>query len=154
MRHLLALFIVMFAATGAGFANEATGWSAESLSWWVGKYPTTTVNKKTVSVLETKFLKAAIDAAVPASERKLLNTFDVETPITMVGNFMVIQKCKPHDCPSEYAMVVIDVEKQRLWAGFFTRAANRTATRWYGNKDDYSVLPPAIKQEFLARHGD
>lgn len=154
MRHFLALAILMFASAGAGFASEATGWSADSLSWWVGKYPTTTVNNKTVSVLEIKALKAAIDAAVPSSERKLLHTFDVETPITMTGNFMVIQKCKPHDCPSDYAMVVIDVDKQRLWAGFFTRAANRTATRWYGNKDDYSVLPPEIKQEFLTRHGD
>lgn len=154
MRRFLTLSILMFASVGACFANDPTNWNAKSLSSWVGKYPTTAVNKKNVSILAVAPIKEVINSVVPANERKLLDSYHVETPVTQMGNFVVINKCKPHDCPSEHAMVVIDMEKQRLWAGFFTRAESRTATRWYGNGADYSVLPSEIQQEFLSRHGD
>jgi hypothetical protein len=154
MKCLLALSILMFASAGACFANDPVSWNAKSFSPWVGKYPTTTVNKKSVSILEVAPIKEVLHTVVPAGERKLLDSYHVETPITRIGNFIVINKCKPHDCPSDHAMVVVDMEKQRLWAGFFTRAENRTALRWYGNGDDYSVLPLEIQQEFRSRHGD
>ena len=83
-----------------------------------------------------------------------MRAYDTETPIKMIDNFMLINKCKPHNCPSELAMIVIDLQKKRVWAGFFSREAGHVSTRWYSNSDDYSVLPSAIKQEFLTKHGD
>ncbi len=154
MRRFLALSVLMSASAGACFANDPAGWNAKSLSSWVGKYPTTTVNKKRVSILAAAPINNILNSVVPPNERKLLDGYHVETPVTQKGNFLVINKCKPHDCPSEHAMVVVDMEKQRLWAGFFTREENRTSLRWYGNGDDYSVLPSEIQQEFRSRHGD
>lgn len=154
MKRLLALSVLMFASLGACFANDLAAWKEKSLSSWVGKYPTTTVNKKNVSILAAAPIKEILNSVVPANERRLLDSFHVETPVTQMGNFIVINRCKPHNCPWDHAMVVVDLEKQRLWAGFFTRADNRTALRWYGNGDDYSVLPSEIQQEFRSRHGE
>lgn len=154
MQRFFSLSVLTFALVGACFANEPATWNTKALSSWIGKYPTTTVNKKNVSILAAAPIKDILNSVVPASERKLLDSYHVETPVTQIGNFIVINKCKPHDCPSEHAMVVVDMEKQRLWAGFFTRTEHRTASRWYGNGDDYSVLPSEIQQEFRSRHGD
>lgn len=154
MRLFFSLSVLMFALVSACFASEPASWNAKALASWIGKYPTTTVNRKNVSILAAAPIKELLNSVVPASERKLLESYHVETPVTQMGNFMVINKCKPHDCPSEHAMVVVDMEKQRLWAGFFTRGENRTALRWYGNADDYSVLPSEIQKEFRSRHGE
>ena len=129
-------------------------WSTDALLRWVGKYPTTTVNQQRSGILEEGSIQYFLRRVIPQKERQLLNSYHIETPVRRMGSFIVITKCKPHNCPSELAMVVIDLKKPRLWAGFFSREGGRISTRWYGNVDDYSVLPRAIKREFLARHGD
>ena len=154
MRYILALSILILTSVGACLADDEVAWSADAFSWWVGKYPTMTVNKKRVSILEEKPIKYVIEQIIPPKEQKLLSTYDVETPIKVIGNFMLINICKPHNCPSDVAMIVIDLQKKRVWAGFFSRETDRVSTRWYSNADDYSVLPSEIKQEFLTRHGD
>lgn len=68
------------------------------------------------------------------------------------GLFLVIEKCMPHNCPSAFATIVIDLNQKRLWVGLFSRDETRTSTRWYGNADDYSVLPEVIRQGFVDRH--
>lgn len=70
-----------------------------------------------------------------------------------VDDYLVIDKCRPHACPSDAAMVVIDLTSDRLWVGFFTRRRSGVATRWYGNQDDWNTLPPTIGTDFLKRHG-
>ncbi|HEY5707495.1 MAG TPA: hypothetical protein VIS96_18200 [Terrimicrobiaceae bacterium] len=134
-------------------AAEIT-WTADALSAWIGKYPTTMANGMKSSILEQEFIKHYLNQAIPEKERRLLNSYDVETPVRQIGSFIVLTKCRPHNCPSELAMIVIDLRKPRLWAGFFSRETGRISTRWYGNADDYSVLPPAIQREFVALHGD
>ena len=154
MRYILALSILVLTSAGICLADDEVSWSTDALSGWVGKYPTMTVNKKSVSILEEKLIKHVIEQTIPPQEQKLLSTYDAETPIKMIDNYILINKCKPHNCPSSLAMIVIDLQKKRIWAGFFLREVGRVSTRWYSNAEDYSVLPSEIKQEFLARHGD
>jgi hypothetical protein len=154
MRNMLLVSMLLFGASATcGAAGEAA-WDAHRFSSWTDKYPTTTVNNKRVSVLDDKAIKAVLEQTIPAREKKLLDTLHTESPIKMMGDFVLINKCKPRNCPSELAMIVIDIHKKRVWAGFFSREAGRVSTRWYGNEDNYSVLPMEIKQEFLTRHGD
>ena len=134
-------------------ADGTPNWSEESLSTWVGKHPTATINGKRTSILDQAAIKKILRQILPVSERQALSAYDVETPIQQVESFLVLNKCMPHNCPAELAMIVIDLKNPRLWAGFFLREEGRTSTRWYGNTDDYSTLPTAIKQAFLARHG-
>lgn len=149
-----ALLPFLFLSFLAGPSLAAADIWNENLAWWIGKYPTSAIDGQNVHILALAPLKQVLDQAVPVKERQLLSTYKVETPITAVGDFLVINQCKPHDCPSELATVVIDLKKKRLWAGFFSRRAGYVSTRWYGNADDYSVLPAQVRQEFLARHGD
>ena len=150
-RMILSLFLLL---VGSAYADGMPSWNEEALSAWVGKYPTTTTNGKTVSILDQAEVRKILYKILPASERKALGFYDVEAPIRQVEGFLVVNKCLPHYCPAELAVIVIDLKNPRLWAGFFLRQEGRTSTRWYSNADDYSVLPEEIRRDFLARHGD
>ncbi len=92
-------------------------------------------------MLEQANVKATLKAILPKAEQAMLARLDVEAPVTEVAGYLIVDKCMPHNCPADFAVLVIDVSHQKLWAGFFTRQEQRVATRWYGNADDYSSLP-------------
>ena len=146
----ITLLFVLFLS--ASYAADTVDWNGEALSTWVGKYPTTIAMGKRNHILEQATIKKILRHILPASERKALDSYTVETPITQVENFLIIDNCKPHNCPNEFVMIAIDLSRPHLWAGFFLREQGLTSTRWYSNADDYSTLPSAIKQKFLSRH--
>jgi len=106
-----------------------------------------------MGLLNQPVIGDALRALLPSADWKALAGYDVEDPIEQKGDFLVINKCMPHDCPAAFAMIVIDTSKPRIWVGFFQRETNRVSTKWYGNADDYSVLPDDVRQEFLSNLG-
>jgi len=146
----ISLLFFLFLSTS--YAEDTLNWNRETLSTWIGKYPTTMTMGKSTRILEQATIKKILRHILPASERKALGNYTVETPITQVENFLIIDNCKPHNCPNEFVMIVINLSTPHLWAGFFLREQGLTSTRWYSNADDYSTLPSAIKQKFLSRH--
>jgi ubiquinone biosynthesis protein COQ9 len=146
---MLRLLVVMLALTFSPNAYSADDW--QGLNSWLGKYPSE--KQRGAALLDQASVKATLKAILPKAEQAILARLDVEAPVKDVAGYLLIEKCLPHNCPGEFAMIVIDVSKQKLWAGFFTREEKRVATRWYGNADDYATLPEAIKTRFLAKHG-
>lgn len=136
------------------YADGVPAWNKEALTAWINKYPTVIKNGRRVGFLEQAPISNIIREILPKWETKSLASYDVESPIKQIDNYLVATKCMPHNCPSEFAFIIVDLEKPRLWAGFFSRDYNKTSTRWYGNTDDYSILPVAIRHAFLAHHGD
>jgi len=136
----------------------ATALAAESdidspLLSWVGKFPSDTPVANGGTLLQQAGLRKTLKALLPAPEVKRLGEFDTEAPVRRVDDYLVVDKCRPHACPADTATIVIDLRSDRVWAGFFTRSAAGLATRWYGNRDDWNALPPAIVTDFLKRHG-
>ena len=123
------------------------------LATWVGKYPSDTPIAKAGSLLLQSPLRATLKAMLPRPEAALLDQFDNESLVRQAGHYLVVDKCRPHDCPADAAMIVIDLESTKVWAAFFTRTAASVSTRWYGNQDDYDALPEDIRTGFLKRHG-
>jgi hypothetical protein len=120
---------------------------------WLGKFPSDAPIAKGGTLLQQPGLRKTLKALLPAPEAKRLGEFDTEAPVRRVDDYLVVDKCRPHACPADAAMIVIDLRSDRLWAGFFTRNEAGVATRWYGNRDDWNALPPAIVTDFLKRHG-
>jgi hypothetical protein len=122
------------------------------LSGWIGKYPSDqAVNG---GILEIPSIAVGLRKVLSDSDRKLLKALTSETPIQTKDQFVLVEKCRPHNCPADRVMIVLDTKEARLWVGFFQRRANSVATRWYGSADDYVVLPPSILQLFRDRHAD
>lgn len=121
---------------------------------WVGKYPSDRIAQHSGNLLSQLVIRNELKKLLPEAEISALARYDVETPIKKHGEYLVVNKCMPHNCPAEMAMIVVDVKSQMMWAGFFSRAGSVVSTRWYGSANDYSTLPDEIKNEFLALHGD
>jgi len=136
----------------AAHADQSSVWGKEAVSSWVGKYPSDIPSGGKASLLGQGEVNKTLQQILPPFEQKNWMAYDVESTIKQVDHFLVIDKCMPHNCPSAFATIVIDLNQKRLWVGLFSRDATRTSTRWYGNTDDYSVLPEAIRQEFINRH--
>lgn len=152
-RSVVGLLGLLVVCSGA-VSEDGSSWSRDSLLSWVGKYPTALVDGQKRSIFDEKTVSRDLRQLLPQAEKQRLDACSIETPVKRIREFLVIHKCRPHNCPSEFAMVVIDVERPRIWAGFFARDTGRVSTRWYGSRDDYSALPQEIQKEFLAKHGD
>jgi hypothetical protein len=147
---LFSIFIYSFQL----HATESNVWAGVKLESWVGKLPTQVVGGTNLKLIEADGIKKIIHEIVPDYEMNAINKYDVESLVSKIDNFIIINKCMPHNCPSELTMIVIDMKSPRIWVGLFLRDDSHSSTRWYSNGDDYSVLPNTIKQSFLERHGD
>jgi len=143
-----ALATLLVAAGAAQPACAADGWDAAAS--WVGKYPSDAQAGHASGLLGLKGIRAALDAILPKPERALLAKLDVETPVKRSGDYLLLRKCMPRNCPGDMAVVVVDLQSRQVWAVFFSRASQRVATRWYGAEDDGRNLPEAIRQAILA----
>ena len=146
LHRLLVTTLVAFTATAA-LADDAS-----PLLAWVGKHPSDKPVAGQGALLAQPRLRDGLRKLLPAPERALLAKLDVEAQVRQVGDFLVIDKCLPHDCPAQQAMLVVDLKSDRLWAAFFTHTDGRVSTRWYGSVDDYNAVPPEIQTDFLKRH--
>lgn len=153
MQHNRWIFIILLAFAGIVHADEINdGWGVAAS--WLGKPPSASIAKGAPSLLAQPPIKNALKTILPKAEAASLAKFSVEIPVRQIDEFLVVNKCRPHNCPADMATVVIDVKNKRLWVGFFSREEARVATRWYGMSDDYSVLPESVKADFASRHGD
>lgn len=145
-------FLISLLLIGCTAAQAASDWTP--LLAWVGKYPSDSIAQHGGGLLSQPPIRDGLKKLLPRTEISALARYDVETQIEKHGEYIVANKCLPHDCPSEMAMIVVDVTRQKMWAGFFSRTGSVVSTRWYGSADDYSTLPDEIKNEFLALHGN
>ena len=149
MRPIRVLCIALPLACAAAHAADNNG----ALATWVGKYPSDTRDAKGGSLLQQPPLRTTLKTILPRPEAALLGQLDNESPVRQSGHYLVVDKCRPHDCPADAAMIVIDLESTKVWAAFFTRTSASVSTRWYGNQDDYNTLPDDIRTGFLKQHG-
>lgn len=144
-RFLATAFVALVSTTA--LADDTS-----PLAAWVGKHPSDKPVAGQGALLAQPRLRDGLRKLLPPAERALLLKLDIESQVRQVGDFLVIDKCLPHDCPAQQAMIVVDLKSDRLWAAFFTHAEGRVSTRWYGNTDDYNAVPQDIQTDFLKRH--
>jgi hypothetical protein len=146
---ILFCFLAIFRATAA---NAADDWAVAME--WVGKYPSESVGKRQRGLLQQPAIDRSLKKLLPKIELSNIAKLTVETPVENIDGLLVLNICRPRNCPADLAMIVIDVPSKRMWVGSFTRELSRVSTRWYGNGDDYTILPEHIRKKFLASHGD
>lgn len=133
--------IFFFVALNAG-ATTAT------LTAWVGKYPSSKIDGKTANeiLLNSGFLKKIL----PPNETTLIKSFTTEDLITQDGEYTLIFKCKPHDCPSNHSMI-IEKSNGELWVGIYQNKSGFISTRWYGTSE-HTTLPISVQKSFIHGH--
>jgi hypothetical protein len=131
--------------------NATTIADPGSLRDWVGKNPTYDDNGK---VLKTTFfmlpnVKPVLLHLLSREDFLLLTEeYRVESPIEECEGFLVISRCRPHNCPGEYAMLIIALSSGEVQVGLHKGEAHRCVESWYYSNDCGAFLPDSIDQEF------
>ena len=133
MNFLLKVLLLCFLCIPLSYGDDISKWNEQSLTEWVDKYPTSTINGKRKSILSEEYIKTILQKTIPPAELKKLNKYDVVTPIEKIDHYLIVNKCMAPNCPAELAMVVIGLKAPVIWVGFFEREE--------------------IKKMFLSRHG-
>ena len=123
-----------------------------SASDWVGKYP------DDPSAVHGRFLslpcvQRSMRVLLPQSEYQTLRLqLNVDSPIEMMGRFLIVARCKAHNCPSHHAMIIINSETAEIIVGVYHRGSASSRTTWYSTYTDPLQLPPEVLEYFLQRH--
>jgi hypothetical protein len=127
--------------------------SSLDLTNWVGRYPTSN-DKRLQSFFEAPEVKKALKKMLtPSQLKRLTDTYAVTTPIQLIQDHVVVACCKPHNCPSEHAMLVVDLKRERFHIGFYRGYyQDKTTLEWISSDGEFQDLPKEIQQEFYYGH--
>lgn len=141
-------------AFGAGAAVVAPSAAAcVAPQDWVGKYPADAIGPAGARFLDVPCVRAALKSMLSAADyRTFRERLAVDSPIQLMGRYLVIARCEAHNCPAHHAMLILDTQGPSVVIGIYRRASSTASTRWYSNEADPLELPPEILQRFLRAH--
>jgi len=156
MKCLAATVLAMAAALLTFEASAQDSVVKDSLcfspSEWVGKYPSESAGD-TKHFLDLPCVRKSLLAMLSMSEyENLKSQLRVDSPIEMLGRFLIIAKCEAHDCPNHHAMIIIDTDSTEVIVGIYRRGMSSSRTTWYATGMDPLELPPEVQEQFLRRH--
>ena len=122
--------------------------TAMKLDGWVGKYPSSKIDGKTANEILMK--SGLLKKILSPKEIALLKSFTNEDVIIQNGEYILIFKCKPHDCSGSHSMI-IENSSGDLWIGIYQNNGDSVSTRWCGT-NEYTELPTIIQKLFIRGH--
>lgn len=148
----MGVFASLFSLAACAQAANTKTSLCFSASDWVGKYP------DDPSAVQGRFLNLPcvqrnLQALLPQSEYKTLRSkLKVDSPIEMIGRFLIVARCEAHNCPSHHAMIVVNSESAEIIVGVYRRGSASSLTAWYSTHTDPLQLPPEVLEFFLEHH--
>lgn len=154
---VLAACILFAPGHGAFAAEAALGVPSAAVCVapqdWVGKYPADATGPAGARFLDVPCVRNALKSMLSASDyRTFRERLTVDSPIQLMGRYLVIARCEAHNCPAHHAMLILDTQEPGIVIGIYRRASSTASTRWYANEADPLKLPPEILQRFLRAH--
>jgi hypothetical protein len=120
---------------------------------WLGKYPSSKDSHQH-SFMQLPCVGAKLKALLPSRDfKRFVAVQAVESPIEQVGKYLVFTRCKPHDCPDDHGMMIVDTGSGALFVGLYARGSSSSATEWYASDDgEPSRLPAELLARFTRQH--
>jgi cytochrome c-type biogenesis protein CcmH/NrfF len=143
MRRKSLIALALFAVFGLAGAASAQGLG--NLRSWAGKYPTERKGRVTRSFFRVPAVQRPLSATLSRKDLNLLtSTYQVETPIKELGDYLAVKVCMPHNCDTEQAGIAINLRTGNV----YVRMQEGTTVRWFASKGDYTDLPRSV-QDYL-----
>ena len=144
---MVALFYVLSFVTAPAQTNLS------HLKSWIGKYPTDQEAKPVRKFFNVPEIQGQLKRLLTKKDfSHLTQELEVQSPIELVRRFLVIKVCRAHWCPADNAMLVINLEDGVCYVGFYQNYENKSVTRWFSSKEEYTELPDEILDDFLHMH--
>jgi hypothetical protein len=128
LRPVIAALVILFVYPAPSPAGRPP-WG--DLSSWVGEYPTKQESGHVKHLWREPAVRQSLSSLLSQTDLKRLESIlSAEKRILKINNFIVVEQCMPHACPSAHAMVILSTEDRRLWVGFYERTRSLVSTRW------------------------
>ena len=75
----------------------------------------------------------------------LTHDYEVEVPIKLLGNYLTVRDCRPHNCATDKAAFCIDLRDGSVYVMMYLDRGQGPRVRWFSSKGKYSDLPDAIR---------
>src|SRR5712691_13228399 len=115
------------------------------LKSWAGKYPTERKGKVTTSFFGLPEIRTPLLRLLSRADFNLLTKeYAVEAPIKLIGDYLAVKVCRPHNCADEQAGFAINLQTGVI----YVRLQAEEDVRWFAPKGKATDLPKDV-QEYM-----
>ena len=116
----------------------------EHLKTWAGKYPTQRKGRVTTSFFALPEIRAPLLQLLKRPDFNLLTReYGVESLIKQIGDYLVVQVCRAHNCGDEHGALVINLRSGDM----YVRMKDEEKVRWFASKGNAKDLPQAVQDD-------
>ncbi len=141
-RNILILMTVLtlLALSSGVMAQSNLG----HLKSWADKYPTERKGRVTTRFFALPEIRTPLMRLLNRADFNLLTKeYAVESPIKLIGDFLVAKVCMPHDCGEEQAGFAINLRTGLV----YTRMQDAKKERWFASKGSDKDLPKEVRDQ-------
>src|SRR3989442_4358213 len=133
---LVPLLLLCFSS--AAVAQDRLG----HLRSWAGKYPTEKKGRVTTRFFGLPEIRTPLLRLLSRADFNLLTReYAVEAPIKLIGDYLAVKVCRPHDCADEQAGFAINLQTGVI----FVRMQAEEDVRWFASKGKTTDLSSDVK---------
>jgi hypothetical protein len=123
-----------------------------SLKKWADKYPVLLEDlpqkerPPSKNFFELPYIRQGLISLLDDDDfKKIAEEGWLWTPIKFVSDHLVLDRCRPHACPSENAILAVNLHDASMHVGFWNiDEQNSRKIRWFSTKGNYKDLPKEI----------
>jgi hypothetical protein len=135
---LMAVLVLCLSTTAV--AQDRLG----HLKSWAGKYPTEKKGRVTTSFFGQPEIRTPLVRLLSRADLNLLTKeYAVEAPIKLIGDYLAVKVCKPHDCADEQAGFAINLNTGVI----YVRMQAEEDVRWFASKGKATDLPKEVQDD-------
>jgi hypothetical protein len=140
---LVSFLLLCFSS--AAVAQDKLG----HLKSWAGKYPTNKKGRVTTSFFGLAEIRTPLLRLLSREDFNLLTKeYAVQAPIKLIGDYLAVKVCRPHNCADEQAGFAINLNTGVI----FVRMQAEEDVRWFASKGKATDLPKEV-QEYMGDFG-
>jgi len=115
------------------------------LKSWAGKYPTEKKGRVTTKFFSLPEIRTPLLHLLSRADFDLLTKeYAVEAPIKLMGDYLAVKVCRPHNCADEQAGFAINLRTGII----YVRLQAEEDVRWVASKGKATDLPKDV-QEYM-----
>jgi hypothetical protein len=145
---LMAMVLLVFISV-VTFAEEPG--TLDNLREWIGEYPSMHSSKPGKNIFNVPIIgKTLINMLKTDDYNKMTKQYNVQIPIKLEQNYLIVKVCRPHACNLENALLAINLSDGVMYVGFWEQINLKLKgnDRWFSN-DNNSLRPIFITQLLL-----
>ncbi len=142
---LAASLLIGFAVFPARAGQGASIW--DGAERWVGHHPTDRVGGEDGTLFDLPRVAGELPRMLTTGRRATFESYVQSDPVQRVEHYLLVRRCKPHDCLGGSVTVIMDTERPDMWIVFKAHDSQELSRCWIGTAK-YDRLPQPLKASF------